>query len=435
LRLIAILLVSSSLFASQPVSLHPVAPTSLDRIALHIPVTCFVTDESVQRTGNVIKVNLAVGGICDPPSTFAHVVALEPLPPGEYRVEVTQTGIVGEIGPTTFVVRNGTPQALVVRPFAVRAGFAGVRKWISETGHEICPAGDCSRVTIRIGDAMATNIRAEGVAASFDAPALARGLYDVTLFRDDFASVATAAVYAFDKPDPSIFERILFPVLESLDGANGSRWVTEAFLANPKPWPIENFNSIFPFVCLQYPCGEVIGARQRTSFHGASYPQGVALLAPRPDAKDLAFSLRARDVSRDRENFGTEIPVVREKNMFRNTTMTLLGVPRDPQYRVKVRMYAFEPFFFPEDQGWRIVVANADDTKSEQFIVRHRECSGCAHLPAYLEVDLPPGATGEVATLYIQAPQESFAWAFASVTNNATQQVTIVTPNGEGGEP
>jgi hypothetical protein len=436
LRFFVFLFFAVSLFAGQPVSLHPVAPTSVDRIALHIPVTCFVTEESVQRTGSVIKVSLAVGGICDPPSTFAHVVELEPLPPGEYRVEVNQTGLTGEIEPTSFVVRNGARQPIVVHPSAFRAGQ---RMWITDSGAEICPAGDCNRVSIRIGDALATNIRAEGVAASFEAPTLAPGLYDVTLFRDDFASVATAAVYNFNKPDPSVFERILFPVLHYTDGANGSEWQSEAVIANPRPWAVENLNSIFPYVCLGYPCGERIFPRSKTSFGGYGYPQGAVLYSPRPDVRDLAFSLRVRDTSRGHEGLGTEIPVVREKDMFRNTTITLLDVPLDPRYRVKVRMYAVEPFFFPESPEWRIVVIKDDGTRSEQF-VGNRNCvqdqpRSCALLPAYVEIDLPPGKATESAAVYITPPQESFAWAFASVTNNVTQQVTIVTPNGEGGEP
>jgi hypothetical protein len=211
--------------------------------------------------------------------------------------------------------------------------------------------------------------------------------------------------------------------------------VSEASYLNPKPWAVETFASIVPIVCLVSPCGERIAPREHTSFTGKGYPHGVALLTPRPEANDLALSLRVRDVSRDSEGLGTEIPPVREKNMVRNTTMTLLSVPRDPRYRVKILMYAFEPFFFPNDQSWLLVVSGAGGARTEQLIVKHRECPTCVDLPAYLEFDLPSGAKDEVSTVYITPPQESFAWAFASVTNNATQQVTLVTPNGEGGEP
>jgi len=271
---------------------------------------------------------------------------------------------------------------------------------------------------------------------TFDAPALPNGLYDVFLRRGDVQLSSPAAVYVFDeeRADPSVFERILFPVLDSVSGANGSSWVSEAIVSNPKPWFVENFNSVLPIVCVLFPCGERLSPRLQFAFPGMSFPQGVALLASRGEAADLGFSLRVRDVSRDADGFGTEIPVVREKNMQRNTTITLLGVPRDPRYRVRVRMYAFEPFFFPNAQLWRVVIVKPGGARAEQFLEVPRECAGCAGSPVYADLDLPAGAKDEFSTIYIDPPTESFAWAFATVTNNATQQVTIVTPNGEGGE-
>jgi len=443
MRLLAILLAATSLFAERPVSLHPIGPTSIDPIALHIPVLCSAINETVERAGPLIKVNLRIDAICDPPSTVAHVVKLDPLPPGEYRVEVRMEGIDGIYASTRFLVRNGAGAPFVVHPFDVRTIPSGLRMWIGGsgldgTGDGICPNEDCSDVGIGVGTASVTNIRAEGRAATFDAPTLPAGLYDVTLRRGEVVTTATAAVYVFEEPDPSVFERILFPVLDSLSGANGSEWVSETLVSNPKPWFVENDNSVNPAVCLVFPCTERLGPRELTGFRGMGHPHGLALLAARPEAPDLAFSLRARDISREAEGFGTEIPVIREKDMYRNTPITLLGVPRDPRYRVKVRMYALDPFFFPEAPGWNVVIVTGfgpNATRTEQFLVADRECSSCPDSPAYVELDLPPGAKGEFSTLYITSPSESFAWAFASVTNNVTQQVTIVTPNGEGGEP
>ena len=122
-----------------------------------------------------------------------------------------------------------------------------------------------------------------------------------------------------------------FPVLDSVDGANGSQWVSEAIVTNPKPWFVENFNSVIPVVCIVSPCGERLSPRQYSSFLGEFHPHGVALVASRVEAPDLGFSLRVRDRSREAEGFGTEVPVVREKNMFRDSTITLLGVPGDPR--------------------------------------------------------------------------------------------------------
>jgi hypothetical protein len=437
MRLLAILFAATSLFGAQRVFLDPVAPTSVERIALRIPVSCQVTAQSVQRTGSVIHVSLTISGICDPPVFVTHIIDLEPLPPGEYRVEVTTDGIVVPYEPLRFVVRNGARAPFVIHPSTVLSFPAGLRLWITPPANEtVCPFADCHDVSIRIGNTNVTNIQpASGGAATFDAPALPVGLYDVTLRRGDVDITSPAAVYVFEDFEVSIFERLLFPVLDSVEGQNGSRWVSEAIVSNPRPWFVENGNSIFPFVCVVFPCGSRLSPRERMTFQGMGYPHGAALLASRLEAREIGVSLRVRDVSREADGFGTELPVVREKDMFRNTTMTLLGVPRDPRYRVKVRMYALDPFFFEARQSWRVVIEKADHTKSDQSFQVDRECSSCPDHPAYLELDLPPGATNEFSTVYITAPQESFAWAFASVTNNVTQQVTIVTPNGKGGEP
>jgi hypothetical protein len=69
----------------------------------------------------------------------------------------------------------------------------------------------------------------------------------------------------------------------------------------------------------------------------------------------------------------------------------------------------------------------------------HRSCSGaasCASTPWYAEIDLPVRGDDERANLYVTPPAGAgLAWAFATVTNNETQQVTVVTPDGKGGEP
>ena len=59
----------------------------------------------------------------------------------------------------------------------------------------------------------------------------------------------------------------------------------------------------------------------------------------------------------------------------------------------------------------------------------------CAAVPWSAEVDLFPGEAGERRNLYVNVPAGTTAWAFATVTNNKTQEVTIVRPSGTGGEP
>jgi len=218
-------------------------------------------------------------------------------------------------------------------------------------------------------------------------------------------------------------------------GAHGSQWMSEAAIANPQPWAVETVNHVFPFVCILYPCGERLDPDSFISFSGYGYPHGIALIAPRTEADGLSFSLRVRDTARSAEGYGTRVPVVREGQMFRNTDLTLLDIPIDPRYRTKLRMYAFDS----GEHDAYVTIDRAGSAPSESFFVPvRRTCDFnlCDAIPWYAELDLPAGDVDGRVNVYVTIGDvDSPAWAFASVTNNETQQVTIVTADGEGGRP
>ncbi|HEX2059391.1 MAG TPA: hypothetical protein VHK90_01490, partial [Thermoanaerobaculia bacterium] len=148
----------------------------------------------------------------------------------------------------------------------------------------------------------------------------------------------------------------------------------------------------------------------------------------------LSFSARARDVSQDATNFGSELPVVREQQMVRDGAATLLDIPVDDRYRVKVRIYAFDEStndtmqvsFTTEQNGTRT-------TGPLRTLQRTCHADECAWTPYYGEVDLPAGAAGARVNVYIDESGTAtpvLLWAMASVTNNRTQQVTIVSARG-----
>jgi hypothetical protein len=126
--------------------------------------------------------------------------------------------------------------------------------------------------------------------------------------------------------------------------------------------------------------------------------------------------------------------------MFRNTDLTLLDVPIDPRYRTKVRMYVFDS---GEHDASITVFRPNESSLTERWKTYTapvmRACGSpedCASAPWYAELDLSPGRADERANVYVRiGGWETPAWAFASATNNETQQVTIVTGNGSGGEP
>lgn len=442
--------------------LHPHAPTTADAITLRSEQGCGGS-HSVTRTGTEIRVTFQASN-CNPPYPYAYQIPLGPLPAGQYRAMVS-SNFSGPSESLEFVVRDAAPRVRV-RPSVVPVNVANVELELEATqDFSVCdhPNGVvCPPTVIELGG-VAVQPLPERRRPSFIAPDFAAGWKDLRVTNSRGTFLFPAAVYYHavgSEPDVFAFERILFPVLFSSGGAAGSSWRSEAVIFNPTRYPILNANHILPSDCTPYPCAELMPRESRQAF-GEGFPHGVALLVPRAEAETVAFSLRVRDVSRDADNLGTEIPVVRESAMLsqpaigpitgagphevgdRNSDVALLDVPRDPRYRTKVRIYAFRvdpvEVLYHESPGLKIVGTGAQKGQVLQEIgfTLDPTCNraGCAATPAYAEVDLAAGSEGERVDLFIQLPHGTLGWAFASVTNNTTQQVTIISPNGKGGRP
>ncbi len=151
--------------------------------------------------------------------------------------------------------------------------------------------------------------------------------------------------------------------------------------------------------------------------------------APPDNAEDVAFQLRVVDVSRSATAAGTEIPVVRE-NEFRTGTIHLLNIPTDQRFRVVVRVFEmnlpnadFRVRIF--DQATSALVAERHLTTTLSvpplgftpgFAGLDDLLSGVATVPTALRVEIEPLTAGVAC------------WSYASITNNDSQQVTLVTP-------
>ena len=432
------LFLAAAALAQQPGSAHahPFGPTSTTPVDIHFPIFCIYDGHTVTRAGNVIKVHLLepqCGGIPLGIDRVDSVRVPELLPPGQYRIEVTMGDLDSIQAAGDFIVRNGGPKPFEVHPFAVPVHGSDALRVRLHGNNVRCNAADCSDVTVRVdGQIVRPLKRASDGAIWFTAPPHAKGLADVTVQRQDFVEISPGALYYFSEPHLSVFERVLFPVIFSTGGAQGSRWVSEASLLNPRPWFVMNFNTLQREIdCVTYPCGERIAPGQFDRYRDG-FPRGGVLLVPRPEAPDFSFGLRVRDTSRQAEGLGTQIPVVRDSEMYHGTIIPLLDVPVDPRYRVKVRIYTVDPVIFTNQHG----VLSVRGAASSRLVPFTLTRSGDdPDEPYYAEVDLAAGAANERVNLYVRAPLDATAWAFATVTNNETQQVTIVTPNGEGGEP
>ncbi len=426
-RLLFLLLLSVPLFAQDFPNVHvvPFGPVDGDLVTVHVPMICGVTGHNVLREVSTFRITL-LNPTCviTLPIPYIYSVSLPQVGPGEYRVEVSFQGSTAVYGSTEFLVRDKQTAAFDMHPSAVPSFVGGLRVRLAG----VTPA--FPDFWIEVNGVRATNVTRENGVIWFEPPPLPAGSYQVVVRSGNAHQIGTH-LYYYDGPDVSIFERILFPVLFSTNGANGSQWISEAVVSNPKPWFVETANTLSPVrPCLVYPCGERLYPQSIERYQDG-FPRGAVLHVPRNEAPQLAFALRVRDTSRQAEGFGTQVPVVREGDFIHGEQVALLDVPLDPRYRVKLRMYALAPI--TGINGQLVARDPATGTAKSNRSFQLQQVGDDQHW--YAELDLPAGAADERVNLYFSFPLDSTAWAFATVTNNATQQVTIVTPNGSGEQP
>ncbi|HET7437131.1 MAG TPA: hypothetical protein VFN10_20655 [Thermoanaerobaculia bacterium] len=237
-----------------------------------------------------------------------------------------------------------------------------------------------------------------------------------------------ATPWALAQEQPAL-ERILVPVLyPPTAGAFDSLWTTELAIRN-------NGNEIAFFTPIF--CGGVCGG-VTTLDPGASgfikpllsadgFRGGAFLYVDRKHASDISLALRAQDLSRQAETWGTEIPLVRESELRSGTTV-LLNVPLDTRFRQTLRLYHGEATAVP----MRVRLLSASNEVIAETIVNVPAATG-QFIPGYAEIGAFRSAfptVGNDAAIHVEVRPliDVRYWAFITITNNATQHVTTVTP-------
>jgi len=263
-------------------------------------------------------------------------------------------------------------------------------------------------------------------------PAHARGDVKLSIF---VGATYQASFHYLAEED---WERVLMPIniRSEVPGAAGSRWVTNAQIANTGDEAVDAkwglCGSLIdppcpPFVHLPAG-GKTIPLLPDPAF--AINTPGVFIYVPKYALSQVFANARVRDLSRQAEAAGTELPFVRVDDF--QTSAMLLGVPNDTRFRSTLRIYGAASA--PMRARIRIWALDAD---GEPLIDVMRDLAGFVTLlpisfpqePAYAEIPLEPfGLLGRGSSLRIQVSADQPLWAFVSTTNNATQQVTLVTP-------
>jgi hypothetical protein len=276
-------------------------------------------------------------------------------------------------------------------------------------------------------------------------PQQGAGTVDVKLQTGDGRTVTAAAAFTYQQSTESAYERVLLPIYldAPLPGGQSSLWKTDLWLRNHgsepvsiAPWPCPADGvcpAVFPFTKTLEP-GEALH-NLNPFFRLPPAIPGRFLYLSKNGAKEVDINLRTFDASRDASTAGTEVPVVRDADL-RTSTLHLINVPIDPRFRQTLRIYDAAPsptsftvrvYDFTEGKGGALLATATVEASSP-------ETGEFRDLPPYGQIaDLGSlfvtnGSRGAVRVEVEPRTPGSLFWAFVSVTNNETQQVTLVTP-------
>jgi hypothetical protein len=217
---------------------------------------------------------------------------------------------------------------------------------------------------------------------------------------DNSTETMKAAITYYDPaapPDLALFEPILFPIAYNGGGAFGSQWATENAL-DPKT-----------------------GLFRSAVDLDASRPEGVLLWALRGTPGDADAQSRIRETTRN--DMGVEVPVVHERDFrrprgdFGGRGLRILRIPNRANARYTMRIYALgDPGRMTLDSDTKIAMSktNTDGLwftaiDVADLIARFKTSPASLTVRADITHDVP-------------------YWAMVSITDNTTQQVTIVSP-------
>ena len=233
-------------------------------------------------------------------------------------------------------------------------------------------------------------------------PAHAAGRVDVQVNVPTNPVVTLPSAYAYEEPAGDV--RLLVPVAISAAGALGTSWQTELVVHNENAERLTIAGTTIPpfasaAIALTPPPG------------GA----GAFVSVPRQLVDNVSVNARVHDTTRDGDGWGVEIPAVPETQFRRS--IVLLSVPTDARYRTLLRVYGYGTF----DTG--VTVSFRDDATGELLGTRTLQLQS-----GYVQTPIDSFA-GTHPKLRVQVTADaSLIWAFVAITNNATQQVTTITP-------
>lgn len=234
-------------------------------------------------------------------------------------------------------------------------------------------------------------------------------------------------------------ELILVPIWYDGPGEAGSHWTTHLSVYNATRHYLQpGDRAALPCQWLMTPCPR--GFWPNTMIVYQAYDPaggGFAMTVPGDFASDLHFTLRIFERGAWREDLGTDIPVVRERDLRRGPVEVMNVPAADPNlFRYTLRVYGLGNAIAPRVRlnGYITMADGQPDLVLTRNAVLLPVFRGLGHF--YLEDaafvrDLVAIAAG-MGQLRVEieplVPNMRW-WGMVSSTNNRTGDVTVVTPN------
>ena len=247
---------------------------------------------------------------------------------------------------------------------------------------------------------------------------------------------------------PTGYEKVLFPIVSTpTPGAHGSLWMSEVRVTNGDPE--ESVGLAGGYAC--FGCRTPVKVPPNITYTlmplvGILGIPGSFLFVEQGKADHLHYELRVRDLSREEQSWGTEIPVVRERE-FRGDRINLLNIPLSPLYRRNLRIYTLNPISGAEvlvriysqptgDRGVILGASNDPDRILTELVLSTTNVPKGSfpfseNYPGYAATTIFPVGGYQGPSVRIElVPLTSGIriWGFVSVTNDRTNDFTVISP-------
>jgi hypothetical protein len=414
-------------------------------IAASTPETCAFDLTGIDRTGPAIHIRYdRRGGCLLTPGWFSARTPLGLLSPGNYMVTVA----IGDkaIDSREFFVADGAAPLKVLPSSRHANAFVPVQ--ISMNKPLCVDRFPCDKPIVMFGDVAVPDqliFVVDPQTIRVTPPPHEPGFVDVVV-RTPAETIIGKSSFRFTRqeavPDPQIFERILLPIVYNGSGAYSTGWRTDLAILNTNPVGVSStdaFRPLFFHPCFDGVCPGGLGPNEQAEAFDATTKsdRGLLLMPQRDLADGLRFSYRAWEMIQfaERRFAGTELPIVRERD-FRIGRLDLPSISLDHNSRIALRIFGPDSEAVPV----RVIVGKLDNLATligiKEIVLQAPACETdpCDSLtPSFamisdLEQEFPALRQLERVRLEVESPSGRRFWAMATITNNTTQNVTVVTP-------